>query len=824
MASRGPSGSGFLRQTHDSGPKTETYLVSALPSVSTATAGNLLSGLQPPVTANGLITGLNTQQIIQSLVAIDQAKVSHLQAQQQSATTQETAIKDIEAKLLALQNDLGPLSQPQNSAFNGLSVTSSNPNVLTAAASSSAAPGNYVVQVNGLAQAAQIASQGFAGPTSAITQGTLQIQVGSGSAATITIDNTNNTLQGLAGAINNANIGVTATVINDGSGNGAQPYRLLLTANQTGADNTINITNHLAADTGGAVNPVFGSTYIGTANPGPSYTGTSTPTANSGAGGYTGSANDTYTFTVVNGGTVGTDNGIQLSYRNSSGTSTGTITLNSGDAGAFKNVAQGIQVQLGAGTLVAGQTFSIKAYAPVVQQATNASITVGSGSGALTIQSATNQINGLINGVTLQLQGTAPNQPITLTVANDTSKAKTAIENFVSDYNALIQDIQQQTKFDTQTQTAGPLLGNPDVQGISQSLSSIIGGVVAGIHGAAGSLSGLGVTFNGQGQLQVDEFQLANALAGQGGLSLKDISTLFGLSGNSSNPGVQFIAATDKTQASGAPYQVNITQAATQASVQAGTALASSIVIDGSNDSLALSIDGHTGTVSLAHGTYTPQTLAQQLQTAIGSANGLTGAQVNVGLNGSNLTITSGTYGSGSKVLLSSGTALAALGFTGGQTATGKDVAGSFVVNGITEAATGTGQLLVGNSTNAHTSGLQVLVTLTSSQLTNGPAASLTVTRGIASQLATTLQSWLDPVSGRLKLITDGFDNSVQDLQKQIDQENAYVQSKTQALLTEFANMETTVSKLQLAGNYLSGITATLLSSQNASGSNNKVL
>ena len=66
---------------------------------------------------------------------------------------------------------------------------------------------------------------------------------------------------------------------------------------------------------------------------------------------------DTYTFTVVNGGTVGTDNGIQLSYRNSSGTSTGTITLNGSDAGVFKNVAQGIQVQLGAGTLVAGQTF-----------------------------------------------------------------------------------------------------------------------------------------------------------------------------------------------------------------------------------------------------------------------------------------------------------------------------------------------------------------------------------------------------------------------------------------------------------------------------------
>src|SRR5581483_426944 len=301
-----------------------------------------------------------------------------------------------------------------------------------------------------------------------------------------------------------------------------------------------------------------------------------------------------------------------------SGTSTGTITLNSGDAGVFKDVVQGIQVKLGAGTLVAGQTFSIKAYAPTIQQPANASVSVGSGSGALAIQSPNNQINGLIPGVTLQLQGLAPNQPVTLTVANDTTKAKTAIENFVSDYTALIKDIHQQTTFDTQSQSAGPLLGNQDIQGIAGRLSNIVGGVVRGLGSAANGLSALGITFDANGQLNVNEFRLTNALSGQTpGISASDIRKLFGFSGTSTNPGVQFIAGSDQTQASANPYQVIITQAATQGTVQAGTALASSIVIDGTNDSLTLTVDGHAGTVALAHGTYTQQALVQQLQSAI---------------------------------------------------------------------------------------------------------------------------------------------------------------------------------------------------------------
>ena len=55
----------------------------------------------------------------------------------------------------------------------------------------------------------------------------------------VTIDSTDNSLQGIATAINKANIGVSASIINDGSGT---PYRLVLSSNSTGADSSMKIS------------------------------------------------------------------------------------------------------------------------------------------------------------------------------------------------------------------------------------------------------------------------------------------------------------------------------------------------------------------------------------------------------------------------------------------------------------------------------------------------------------------------------------------------------------------------------------------------------
>jgi flagellar hook-associated protein 2 len=793
--------------------------MSSLSSLGSSTAANnATTSNQPPISFQGLVSGLDTSSIITGLLAIDQAQITAVTTKETSVQTEQTAYKQVEANLLTLQGDIGQLNAPTNGVFDAQTATSSNTNVVSAAASSNAVPGVYSLEVNSLAQSQEQASQGFASPTSTITQGTLQFQIGDGAATTITVDSSNDTLQGLAGAINDANTGLTATVVNDGSGTDA--YRLLLTAKNTGTENAVTIVNNLGADGGGAIQPVFNSTYIGAASAlSGASAGSSTPTANSGAGGYTGASNDAYTFTVVNGGTVGTNNGITLSYTDSAGAHTGTITLNSGDANALQNVAQGLQVQFSAGTLTAGQSFSVKAYVPTVQTAQDASVTLGSGAGALTVTSPTNQINNLIAGVTLQLQGANPGNPVSITVASDTSGAQKAIDSFVTDYNSLMTYIGQQNSYDPTTNTAGPLFGDNSINEIVNQLQSKVQSVVPGANPQMNQLGALGITFDSTGQLQVNDTTLGNVLGGSiPGVTLGDIKNLFGMSASSNNPGVQFIAGTDQTNASATPYSVKITQAATQASITATNALASQTTIDGANDTFTLSLDGQSSTLTLSDGAYSQTALAQMLQSAINNDSDLAGRQISVGVQGNQLTFTSASFGSQSQINIGSGSANTALGLSGTEASQGTDVVGSYVVNGVTEAAQGIGQFLTGDQANANTSGLEVRVTLSPSQVGAGTQSNLTVSRGIASQLDSLMNQLTDPQTGRLTTIDNGFNTELTSLQAQATQLTNAMNAKQQALETEFANMEATLAQLQAASSAISSLSgsATSLSTANA--------
>jgi flagellar hook-associated protein 2 len=789
-------------------------------SVGSTGSSGISTGTPAVLSFTGLASGINTNQIIQQLVAFQQQEVTNLQNQQTTITNEQTTFQSIEADMLSLQTQTNSLSQSVNGIFDSRTVTSSDQNIVTGAASADAIPGVYSFSVDSLAQAEEIASQGYTSPGSTITQGTFSFQVGSGPVTNITIDGSNNTLQGLASAINNSGGGVTAAVVNDGSS--AQPYRLLLTGNSTGAANTITITNNLAADSGAATQPVFTSTYIGPAAAGAADTSTSVATSNSGAGGYTGTTNNTYTFTVVNGGTVGTDNGITLHYTDSTGANTGTITLNAGDAGVNQNVAQGLQVAFGAGTLVSGDTFSVQAYDPNVQAAADATVTVGSGTGALTVASPTNQVNNVIPGVTLNLVGANPTETVALTVAADTSTIASTIQSFVTSYNSVVTAINSATSFNTTTNTAGVLLGNADVSSIQGQLSEAVGTVVPGLS-QLNNLTAIGITANADGTLTLNSTTLNGILNGQvSGASLEGLKDLFTLSGQTSNPGIQFVSGTDNTQASATPYQVVVTQAATQGSVSGTATLTAPVTITSSNNTLDLSIDGQAAqTITIPPNTgssqYTPQQLANIIQAQLAANSTLGPDDIQVNLTGGQLSITSSSYGSSSNVTVTGGSALGVLGFTAGQTGSGQDVGGHFVVGGVTEAATGSGQTLSGNSGNTNTAGLEVLVTLTPAQVAANPDLTVTVSRGVASSLAQTLNGLLDPVTGRLQTINQSFQDQIQNIQNTITQDNNQISQQEARLTAQFAAMEAIISQLKNE----SSVIQTLAASLNSNSSNN---
>jgi flagellar hook-associated protein 2 len=186
--------------------------------------------------AGGSVIDVNS--LVSQLVGATRAgQDANISKQTQAATTQISAIGTLKSALSTFQDSLTTIDTV--SAFNAATATSSDATIFTATADSDAQPGNYSVTVGQLASAQQLVSKPFVGGGSAtVGTGTLQVSLG-GASFSINLDSTNNTVAGLASAINSAagNPGVIATVIT-----GTDGAHLVLSSAQTGASNTIKMT------------------------------------------------------------------------------------------------------------------------------------------------------------------------------------------------------------------------------------------------------------------------------------------------------------------------------------------------------------------------------------------------------------------------------------------------------------------------------------------------------------------------------------------------------------------------------------------------------
>lgn len=185
---------------------------------------------------SGLMSGLDTESIISQMMTIERRPIMLLQQQEAAYQSKISAFGALKGVLAELQTAASALTETD--LFAGFSASSGNTSVLTASASDTAVAGSYQVTVNTLAQAHQVRSAAFAASSEVVGTGTLTIKVGANAAVDVTIDGTNNTVAGIAQAINDADTDVTAGVVNDGLGN----YFLTLASKETGVDNTISLT------------------------------------------------------------------------------------------------------------------------------------------------------------------------------------------------------------------------------------------------------------------------------------------------------------------------------------------------------------------------------------------------------------------------------------------------------------------------------------------------------------------------------------------------------------------------------------------------------
>ena len=207
------------------------------------------------ITATGIGSGLDIEGLVTQLVAAERQATDLRLTRNQAERQQElSALGTLQGALSSLQAGLSGLSSA--SSFNQIQTTSSDTGALIASGDSDAVPGSYSVAVSQLATPESLASTAFADQDStALGTGTLTIRRGTtdydsgtdtynsftlnpnADITTITIDDSNNTLEGIRDAINASDTGINATIVNDGSG-----FRLLLNAEDTGRENSFEIT------------------------------------------------------------------------------------------------------------------------------------------------------------------------------------------------------------------------------------------------------------------------------------------------------------------------------------------------------------------------------------------------------------------------------------------------------------------------------------------------------------------------------------------------------------------------------------------------------
>lgn len=196
----------------------------------------------------GINSNLDTGGIIDNLVSLQRTPISIVEAKRALEEAKLLSFQDLRDRLQTFKGIVNTLNTESRflstkGEFSNNNATDSN-EVVSLSTNSQATSGTFSLVVNNLARETKLISEGFASITSSISEGTMNIGVGDNSVA-ITIDSTNNTLDGLRLAINNSGLDVKASFINDGSSE--NPVRLAVSGTKSGEDNnvTIGVSNFL---------------------------------------------------------------------------------------------------------------------------------------------------------------------------------------------------------------------------------------------------------------------------------------------------------------------------------------------------------------------------------------------------------------------------------------------------------------------------------------------------------------------------------------------------------------------------------------------------
>jgi flagellar hook-associated protein 2 len=415
--------------------------------------------------------------------------------------------------------------------------------------------------------------------------------------------------------------------------------------------------------------------------------------------------------------------------------------------------------------------------------AADAQLTVGSGPGAFTITSSTNTVSGLLPGITVNLKS-KPTDPVTITVGRDSASIADKVQAMVDAANKVKTTIDDLTKYDPNTKQASPLTGDAAAARLMSTLTNAFINSVDSATPKSPGLAGVAIDKTGAFTFDRSKFLAAYEANPDG------VQKLFSQGGTSVSGDITFVSAGDGAVAG--DYDVDITQVATEATnTGLGGAWPPGVLP-------TVNVRVGTTVVSYAvNGGDSRADVADGLNAAFASAN----LALQATDTGSGVKITSVNYGSSAAFDVDWDDG------SGYVTNAGQDVQGT--INGIT--ATGSGQQLLVPFTDKTIGGLALKITATSI----GDLGNFSYQPGVAQRAMTATKSAADLISGYITSTENDFKARIKFVNDQVAQMELRVASFEKRLRAQFAKLEATISSMKTQGEWLAQQSALATKSNN---------
>lgn len=212
-------------------------------SATTSTSSAASAGL---IAALGAGSGMNTQALAQSLVDAEKTPQAKIINDKIDVTKKEiTGYSGLMFVVSEVKKAFDVLADPTQ--FAGLVTKNSQPAAFDVITNPSAQPGMHDISVTNVAKPQRsLTNAGFADSASTVVSGTdftLSLTTGTATAVPITVP-ANSTLVGVKDAINSANAGVTAQIIDSGVSGAADRYKIMVSG-QPGSSNSFTLSSSI---------------------------------------------------------------------------------------------------------------------------------------------------------------------------------------------------------------------------------------------------------------------------------------------------------------------------------------------------------------------------------------------------------------------------------------------------------------------------------------------------------------------------------------------------------------------------------------------------